>query len=147
RPAAGRERVLPDPGFELARPTVIRDHSIKLSIALENERLLRLAQPRRRLYQRVEHCLQVEGRAADDLEHVGGGGSLLQRFAQPVEQARVLDGDDGLGGEVLYQLDLLVYERPDFLPIDANCADQLILLDHRGDKEGANTGKFNESNN
>ena len=34
-----------------------------------------------------------------------------ERFAQLVEQPRVLDGDDGLGGKVLYQLDLLVGER------------------------------------
>ena len=60
-----------------------------------------LAQPRRRFDQRIEHGLQIERRAADDLEHVGGGGLLLQRFAQLVEQPRVLDGDDGLGGEVL----------------------------------------------
>ena len=53
------------------------------------------------LDQCIEHRLQVEGRAADDLEHVGGGGLLLQRFAQLVEQAGVLDGDDGLAGEVL----------------------------------------------
>ena len=33
-----------------------------------------------RFDQRVEHRLQVEGRAADDLEHVGGGGLLLQRI-------------------------------------------------------------------
>ena len=32
--------------------------------------------------QRVEHGLQIEGRAADDLEHVGGGGLLLQRFVR-----------------------------------------------------------------
>ena len=32
------------------------------------------------------------------------------RFAQLVEQPRVLDGDDGLSGEVLHQLDLLVGE-------------------------------------
>ena len=51
------------------------------------------ARPTRPAYQ---HRLQIEGRAADDLEHVGGGGLLLQRFAQLVEQARVLDGDDGL---------------------------------------------------
>ena len=38
---------------------------------------VRLAQPRCRLDQRVEHGLQIEGRAADDLEHVGGGGLLL----------------------------------------------------------------------
>ena len=57
--------------------------------------------------QRVEHGLQVEGRAADDLEHVGGRGLLLKRFAQFVEQPRVLDGDDGLIGEVSDQRDLL----------------------------------------
>src|SRR5262249_1131852 len=57
-----------------------------------------LAQPRRRLDERIEHCLQIERRAADDLEHVGGCSLLLQRFAQLVEQTRVLDGDDGLGG-------------------------------------------------
>ena len=68
-----------------------------------NRRHVRLAQSRRRLDQRIEHRLQIEGRAADDLEHVGGGGLLLQRFAQLVEQAGVLDRDDGLVGEVLSQ--------------------------------------------
>ena len=81
--------------------------------------------------QRVEHRLQIEGRAADDLEHVGGGGLLLQRFAQLVEQPRVLDGDDGLGGEVLHQLDLLVGEWPHLLAVDGDRADQLVLLEHR----------------
>ena len=60
-----------------------------------------LAQPRHRFDQRVEHVLQIEGRAADDLEHVGGCGLLLQRFAQLVEQARVLDGNHGLVREIL----------------------------------------------
>ena len=32
--------------------------------------------------ERIEYGLQIEGRAADDLEHVGGGGLLLQRLAQ-----------------------------------------------------------------
>ena len=49
----------------------------------------------------LQHRLQIEGRPADDLEHVGGGGLLLQGFAQFVEQPRVLDGDDGLSGEIL----------------------------------------------
>ena len=74
--------------------------------------MVRFAQPHRRLGKRIEHRLQIEGRAADDLEHVGGGGLLLQRLAQLVEQAGVLDGDDGLRGEVLDQLDLLVGEWP-----------------------------------
>ena len=78
------------------------------------------AQPRRRFDQRIEHGLQIERRAADDLEHVGGGGLLLQRFAQlvgallhRVEQPHVLDGDHRLVGEGLDQRDLLVGERPD----------------------------------
>src|SRR6516165_4804301 len=50
------------------------------------------AESSRRLHQRVQNDLQIEGRAADHLEHVGGGGLLLQRFAQFVKQARVLDG-------------------------------------------------------
>ena len=62
----------------------------------------------------VEHRFQVAGRTADDLQHVGGRGLLLQGFAQFAEQPRVLDGDDGLGGEVLDQLDLLVGEGTDF---------------------------------
>ena len=65
------------------------------------------------------------GRAADHLEHVGGGGLLLQRLAQLVEQAGVLDRDDGLGGEVLHQLDLLVGERAHLLAVDDDGADQL----------------------
>ena len=39
---------------------------------------IRFAQSGRRLDQRIEHRLQIERRAADDLEHVGGGGLLLQ---------------------------------------------------------------------
>ena len=47
-----------------------------------------------------------------------------ERFAQLVEQPRVLDGDDGLGGEVLDQLDLLVGEGPNLLAIDNESANQ-----------------------
>ena len=53
---------------------------------------------------------QFTGRTRDDLQHLGGRGLLLQRFAQLVKQARILDRDDGLRGEVLNQLDLLVGE-------------------------------------
>src|SRR5262249_16036747 len=71
---------------------------------------IRLTQPRRRFDQCVEHRLQLKGRAADDLEHVSGGGLLLQRFTQFVEQARVLNGNDGLLGEIADKLDLLFRE-------------------------------------
>ena len=42
--------------------------------------------------------------------------SVLSRSSS--EQPRVLDGDDGLGGEVLHQFDLLVCEGTNFLAID-----------------------------
>ena len=76
------------------------------------------------------------GRAADDLEHVRGRGLLLQRFAQLVQQPRVLDGDHRLGGEVLDQLDLLVGERPDLLAEDVeNIPISFLILEHRHDHE------------
>ena len=53
------------------------------------------------------------------------------RFAQFVEQARVLDGDDCLRSEVREQLDLLVGERAYLLAIDADRSDHLIILEHR----------------
>src|SRR4029450_5994328 len=75
------------------------------------------AKPGSRLNQGLKHRLEIEGRASDDLEHVGRSSLLLQRFAQLVEQARVLDRDDGLVGEVLDQLDLLVRERGHLLGV------------------------------
>ena len=50
---------------------------------------------------------------------------------QLVEQPRVLDGDDGLRGEVRHQLDLLVGEWTHLLAIDRDDADQLVVLEHR----------------
>ena len=52
-------------------------------------------------------------------------------FAQLVEQARVLDGDDGLAGEIGDQFYLPVSEGANLKAVDANDADQLILLEHR----------------
>ena len=72
-----------------------------------------IAQSGGRLDQRIEYNLQIKGRAADDLEHVGGGGPLLERLTQLVKQPRVLYGDDGLRGEICDQLDLLVGEGVD----------------------------------
>ena len=61
---------------------MVGGETIDFAVALKNEREFRLAQPRRRLDERIEHHLQVEGRAADDLEHVGGGGLLLERLGE-----------------------------------------------------------------
>ncbi len=127
--------IVPDARVHLAGMTVAGDPAEVVALALEQPGMIGLAQPRHRLDQRIEHGLQVEGRAADDLEHVGGGGLLLQRLAQLVEQSGILDGDDRLGGEALDQLDLLVGERAHLLPIDDENADQLpFLLQRHGNK-------------
>ena len=63
-------------------------------------------------------------------------------MAQLIEQARVLDRDDGLTGEVCDQLDLLLGEWPDFGAIDCNAADRLILPEHRHGDQCADAGDF-----
>src|SRR5215469_3846036 len=58
-----------------------------------------------------EYRLQITRRSADNLQYLRSGRLLLQRLPKFIEQPRVLDRENGLGGEVLDQLDLLVGER------------------------------------
>ena len=53
--------------------------------------------------------------------------SVRSSRAQFVEQPRVLDGDDGLRGEVCDQLNLFVGEGTNFLAVDFDDADQIAL--------------------
>ena len=84
----------------IRRITTICHVAITRAVVARYPRHVGLAQVRGGFGQRIKHCLQVEGGAADDLEHLGSGGLLLQRFPQLVEQPRVLDGNHGLGGKV-----------------------------------------------
>ena len=68
--------------------------------------LVRFTKAGSRFDKRLQDGIKVESRAADDLEHVGGGGLLLQRLAQflgarlhLIEQPHVLDCDYRLVGE------------------------------------------------
>ena len=115
---------------------MISDDMTEVPVASPKERVVCLTQSRRGLDQRIKHCLQIEGRAADHFEHVGSGGLLLQRFAQLVEEAHVLDGDYGLPREIGDQLDLLIGEWPDFLAVDADGTDQRAFLEHRNVDDG-----------
>ena len=99
--------------------------------------MIGLAQLRSRLREHVEHGLQIARRAADDLSTSAGRGLLLQRLGQltctrllGLEQARVLDGDDGLVGEILTSsICLSVKGRTSCAKRDG--ADQLTVLKHR----------------
>src|SRR5262249_41294822 len=77
---------------------------------------------------RLKNRFKLARRTADDPEHVGSRRLLLQRLPQLAQQPRVLDGDDGLRGEALYQRDLLVREWADFLAIDDDRTDQIVIL-------------------
>ena len=96
----------------------------------------RLAQPCGVLDQRVEHRLELEGGAADRLQHLGGGGLLLQRFLRLVEQPRVLDRDHRLIGEGAQQAELLVVEAHVRLARDGDHAHALPLPHHRRHQDG-----------
>src|SRR5262249_24447302 len=85
-----------------------------------------------------KHRLQIGTRAGDNAQHLRRRRLLLQRFskfdgslAQLVQQPRILDGDDGLGGEVRYQFNLFIAEWPDFLAVNADHSYRLILFEHR----------------
>ena len=64
--------------FKFVSMTMISGKTIDIAVAPEKKSVIRLAQTGRRFDQSVEHRLQIEGRAADDLEHVGSRSLLLQ---------------------------------------------------------------------
>src|SRR6516164_9111339 len=82
------------------RHAMKRRDAVNIAITKEDDRLLCLAKPPGRLDKRVEHWLKLELRATYDFKNIGGGRLPLERFAQLVEQARVLNGNDGLCGEI-----------------------------------------------
>jgi hypothetical protein len=53
---------------------------------------------------------------------------LLKGLPQLAEQAGVFNGDDGLLGEVADEFDLLVGEGADFLTVNTDGADHLVVL-------------------
>jgi len=69
---------------ELLREAVglgAKEHS---GLLAGNGGLVGIAESGGGFYKRLQHRLEIEGRAADDLEHVGGCGLLLQRLAEVV---------------------------------------------------------------
>jgi hypothetical protein len=101
---------------------------------------------------RAQHGLEVE-RRVDRLADVAERPQLLDRLsqfigsgAQLVQQAHILDGDDGLAREAPDQVDLLVGERPNLLAVDGDGADQFVLLEHRDKHVRAGAGSLNERN-
>ena len=113
----------------------------------EQDAEFRVANPYRILQHGLEYRLQLAGRAGDDTQHLGCRGLLVERFTeiigalpQFVEQPRVLDGDDRLGGEIADKIDLLVGKRVNILMVDGDRADQFIVAEHGDGERGTRAG-------
>jgi hypothetical protein len=118
-------------GFELRRKTEVCPRAKQAAFRRQRDVTdVRLANSRGRLDERIEHGLQVKGRAADHLEHIGGRGLLFQRLAQLAcarlhlfKQTHVLNCDHRLIGERLHQLNLLSGKWPYLSATDRKRAD------------------------
>src|SRR5262249_692827 len=112
RAAFGFDWRIADLIHELAREAVSLA-AIKNSIFLAgDDGFIGITELCGRFNKRLQYGLQIKSRTADDLEHIGGGGLLLKGFTKLIEQARILDGNDGLGGEVFDKIDFLLAKRP-----------------------------------
>src|SRR3974390_433361 len=89
-----------------------------------------------------KYWLKITGRRTDDFQDFRCRGLLLKRLAQFIEQPRVLNGDDRLGGEVFKEFNLLVGERTGLLTVENNGADQLAFLEHRHTQYRPHTAEF-----
>jgi hypothetical protein len=132
-------------------------HSERIPLTQRHDAELGSANADRIRQHGFEHRLELARRAGDRPQDLAGRRLLLQRLgeivgtlAQLVEQPGVLDGDDGLGGKVLDQFDLLVGEGANLLAVDDDRADNLVSPQQRHDdvrpcptqSDGRRTGQF-----
>src|SRR5262249_18929893 len=124
---------------------VYRDRSVmsskdeRIVLAQEDRCIVCVAKPGSGLDQCVEHCLEIECRAADDLEYVSVGGLLWKRSTDFIKQPRILNSNARWRGKILPQLDLFVGKRPSLLAKKGNCTERCFLLEHRHDRERPGT--------
>jgi hypothetical protein len=114
-------------------------------------RVVGLAEFTSRCRNSVQYWLEVIGGARDDGEHLRCRGLVFKRLLQSalarllrLEQARILDGDDGLVGKGLEQINLAVCEGAQFLTVDSYHADNFAFLQHWYRYNGSRTGKINQ---
>jgi Ribbon-helix-helix protein, copG family len=116
--AAGREGHRPQHLIPFAIERESRAEAVEVAAADRERRLAGIAQPRGRLHQGVEHRLEVEGRAADDLEHVARRGLVFERFlelagalTQFAEEASIVQCNHRLSYQRLVTLDGALVEH------------------------------------
>ena len=87
---------------EFRRVATVGHRAIDIAVLPENEAPVGATEADRAPHQAIQHRLQIEGRAADDLKHVGGRGLLLPCLGKvPLR----LGEFTGARFELLFQLD------------------------------------------
>ncbi len=142
--ATGRHPPISGDCVPLGAHGMRRDIAIGVVLAESELPHRRVAQPRGGLAERVEHQLQVEGRAADHLQHVAGRGLVFERLlqitravAQLLEQPVIFYCDDRLIGEGLEKPDLPLGERLHPPARQVDDAERLGFAQQRHGKSGA----------
>ena len=122
--------------------------AVDVAMTAEDLPVLGVAQTHRSRDQRFENRIEVEGRSADRLEHVGRRGLLREGLFEIaglglrfLKHSRVLDRDCRLIGEGLKQRHLLFGKRAARAG-DADGADALVLPDHRREGDGVVADDF-----
>ena len=82
RAAVDRKGISEDEILCFLGKAACRDQVIFIVSPPKHHCLIGAAEARHRLHQRVENRLEIEGRAADDLEHIGGRCLLLERLVR-----------------------------------------------------------------
>src|SRR5262249_33087757 len=110
-------------------------------------RVVGAAKAASRFNERLQYRFEIEGRAADDLEHVGGSSLLPERLAQLLrarlhllEQPHVLDRDDRLVGEGSDEVDLLVGEGMHLFAPQNDYADGRVFAHKRDAQSRSQAG-------
>src|SRR5215831_20354812 len=121
-----------------------RRRNVDVALQSVDEPAIRSAESHRAGDQSVEHGLEIERRTADQLEHVAGRRLLFEGDPQLAvarlqfrEEAHVLDGDHGLIGKGLEQVDLLVGEGTRLRASHGNGSGGLSFAKHRYDENAA----------
>src|SRR5579859_5799677 len=92
--------------------------------------MVRIAERQRTLQYSIEHWLDVIWRTGDNTQDVAACRLLLQRFLRLVEESHVFDGDDGLVGEGLQEVDLVLREQTWLRSGDIDRPDCHAILHH-----------------
>src|SRR5262249_37442746 len=116
-------------------------YAIDFTLADRDQPIVGLAQPRSSLDQSVEHRLEIESRATDDLENVARRGLVFERLLQIagaglqlIEQPSILHRDHRLVGKGAHQFDLPLAKWLDPLPRETNRAEHGPLAQQRHSK-------------